>query len=408
MTKFTEYFLMNSEDAQKYAFEKTDIFTNLDNLKCEEIGDGNLNYVFKIQDIHTGHSIILKQASTIARISDEIKLSTNRIRIESDILSLYGKFTPEHAPKVFSYDSIMNCFLMEDLSDHAILRSSLNKFQTYPNLADHLSTFITNVLLPTTDFIMDHQEKKNEIKRFINPDLCDISEELVFTEPYTNHNNRNLLFEPHKEWLQSTISDDLKLHFEAAKLKWKFMNNPEALIHGDLHTGSIFVTKDSTKVIDPEFAFYGPIGYDIGNVIANMLFAHVRAYVYKQSDYLKWSEKTIVQFVDLTFSKMESFLNSQNTHSFFSSNSFISDFLTNVKKDTAGMASLEMIRRTIGLAQVIDITSIEDDNLRMFAEKVIILTAKHYMLNPSSLLTGQDYMNILNEKLSEAKNYENN
>ncbi len=26
------------------------------------------------------------------------------------------------------------------------------------------------------------------------------------------------------------------------------------------------------KVIDPEFSFYGPMGYDIGNVIGNLFF----------------------------------------------------------------------------------------------------------------------------------------
>ena len=35
------------------------------------------------------------------------------------------------------------------------------------------------------------------------------------------------------------------------------MTNAQALIHGDLHTGSVFVKGDSTKVIDPEFAFMG-------------------------------------------------------------------------------------------------------------------------------------------------------
>lgn len=48
------------------------------------------------------------------------------------------------------------------------------------------------------------------------------------------------------------------------------MNNAQALIHGDLHSGSIFINEKGIKVIDPEFAFYGPMGYDIGNVIGNL------------------------------------------------------------------------------------------------------------------------------------------
>ena len=34
------------------------------------------------------------------------------------------------------------------------------------------------------------------------------------------------------------------------------MNNAQALLHGDLHTGSIFANEQGVKVIDPEFAFY--------------------------------------------------------------------------------------------------------------------------------------------------------
>lgn len=55
------------------------------------------------------------------------------------------------------------------------------------------------------------------------------------------------------------------------------MNHAQALVHGDLHSGSIFVNEEGLKVIDPEFAYYGPIGYDIGNVIGNMfLLGHIK------------------------------------------------------------------------------------------------------------------------------------
>ena len=49
------------------------------------------------------------------------------------------------------------------------------------------------------------------------------------------------------------------------------MNKSEALIHGDLHSGSIFISSDKCKVFDSEFAFYGPISYDIGTLYANLI-----------------------------------------------------------------------------------------------------------------------------------------
>jgi len=33
------------------------------------------------------------------------------------------------------------------------------------------------------------------------------------------------------------------------------------------------VTQDSTQVIDPEFAFYGPMGFDIGAFLGNLILA---------------------------------------------------------------------------------------------------------------------------------------
>lgn len=53
----------------------------------------------------------------------------------------------------------------------------------------------------------------------------------------------------------------------------RFCERAQALIHGDLHTGSVMVTQDSTQVIDPEFSFYGPMGFDIGAYLGNLILA---------------------------------------------------------------------------------------------------------------------------------------
>jgi len=67
------------------------------------------------------------------------------------------------------------------------------------------------------------------------------------------------------------IRSDLPLKLAVAKLKRKFLQSTEALLHGDLHTGSVMAKENSTFVIDPEFAFYGPMGFDIGAFISNLL-----------------------------------------------------------------------------------------------------------------------------------------
>ena len=56
-------------------------------------------------------------------------------------------------------------------------------------------------------------------------------------------------------------------------LSCRFGERAQALIHGDLHTSSVMVTSESTQVIDPEFAFYGPMGFDVGAFLGNLILA---------------------------------------------------------------------------------------------------------------------------------------
>ena len=48
MSKFETYFLMNDQDVIEYVKEKLDIFPADAVLTSKEIGDGNLNYVFRV------------------------------------------------------------------------------------------------------------------------------------------------------------------------------------------------------------------------------------------------------------------------------------------------------------------------------------------------------------------------
>jgi 5-methylthioribose kinase len=64
---------------------------------------------------------------------------------------------------------------------------------------------------------------------------------------------------------------DAEAKSAALQAKAKFCQTRQALVHGDLHTGSCMVTGDTYYVIDSEFAFYGPMAFDIGKFIANVL-----------------------------------------------------------------------------------------------------------------------------------------
>lgn len=103
--------------------------------------------------------------------------------------------------------------------------------------------------------------------------LCDIAEDLVFTNPYFDAPiNRHTT--PQLDGVVADLRADTTLKVEAQHLKRAFAARAKTLCHGDLRAGSILVTDTDVRVIDPEFRFCGPIGFDIGMLVGNYLMAH--------------------------------------------------------------------------------------------------------------------------------------
>jgi 5-methylthioribose kinase len=400
MSRFDTYFLMKPADVAEYAKEKLDVFPPNAELDCVEIGDGNINYIFKVWDKNDSKSVIIKQAGPTARISDAFVLSTDRTRIEAEILILEHKLAPGLVPLVYKYDAVMNCCSMEDLSDHEIMRFALMKHQKFPRFAEDITTFMVNTLLLTTDVVLEHKHKKELARSFVNPELCEITEDLVYTEPFNDYNKRNIVFPSNLEWVEQNLYGDQDLLLEVAKLKFEFLTHAQSLIHGDLHTGSIFIKPDSTKVIDPEFAFYGPIGYDTGNVIANLIFAWANGdatirdkdeYV----DYVGWVENLIVEVIDLFIEKWNIAWKENVTEILAKVPGFQEWYLDTVLADTAAVTGLELCRRIVGLAQVKDITTIPDQEKRLRAERICLTAAKRFIKDRNSFRCGGDFLNNL-------------
>lgn len=69
MKSFDEFFLMTTDDVKRYAVEVLHKFAPDEETECIEIGDGNINYVFKIWSKKDGHSVVVKQADKLLRSS---------------------------------------------------------------------------------------------------------------------------------------------------------------------------------------------------------------------------------------------------------------------------------------------------------------------------------------------------
>ncbi|WP_110933565.1 S-methyl-5-thioribose kinase [Paenibacillus bouchesdurhonensis] len=334
-------------------------------LTCEEIGDGNLNLVFRVVNPQQNKSLIIKQALPYAKVVGESwPLSLDRARIEREALEIQYRLCPQLVPAIYGGDNELAITVMEDLSGYTIMRQGLIDGNIYDNFAEHIGHFIATTLFYTSDLGMNQQDKKLQSARFINPDLCKITEDLIFEDPYRDAENNNFTEDIRSE--AEKLWQDQALHLEVALLREKFLTHGEALLHGDLHTGSIFVTSDSTKVIDPEFAYYGPMGFDIGAVIANLLLNYAAQPGWSSNhDILRERRAWLLSTISSVWNHFEqNFRNLWNTYgvdSMSKTPGYQDLYIEKILKDAIGFAGCKVIRRIVGLSHVADIDTIENE-----------------------------------------------
>ncbi|WP_026381271.1 S-methyl-5-thioribose kinase [Afifella pfennigii] len=363
----------------------------------EEVGDGNLNLVFKVRGPDGG--VAVKQALPYLRLVGEAwPLPLERAHFEHMALSREGRYAPGLTPEIYHYDETLALIAMELLEPHIIMRHGMIAGTVYPKFAGDLSTFAANTLFFTSDLALKAAEKKELIAAFAgNTELCRITEELIFTEPYMVA-ERNRWTAPYLDPFAAAIREDGDLKVAISRLKVKFMGSAEAMIHGDLHTGSVMLTEEDTRVIDPEFAFMGPMGFDTGAVIANLLLNYFSQVGHEEApgardEYRRWVLSATRDFWNGFREKFLRLWEENGTGDAYPAPLFASPegklrlaaereaYMARLFADTLGFAAAKMIRRILGLAHNIDLEHIADERVRATAEARGLTLARDMMVN---------------------------
>ncbi len=203
----------------------------------------------------------------------------------------------------------------------------------------------------------------------------------MLTEPLRVHEHNWYL--PQLETQVQALRADRAALDALALLKHRFMTHGEALIHGDLHSGSVMVGGGRTVAIDPEFAFYGPVGFDLGAIWANAIIAAVRASILgRPADFQAhvaaivpvsweafraelgrlWPARVDTSFGEATLSAME----------------------RSTWGDALGFAAAKMIRRMIGFAHVSDIETLDESD-RVVAVGQVLRIARRLLVRRAGL-----------------------
>jgi 5-methylthioribose kinase len=362
--------------SSKQVFAKLIDANNL--VEFKEVGDGNLNLVFIMKD-SAGKGIVLKQALPYVRlVGPDWPMTPSRARIEAETTIIHSKFAKDLVPEIYDYDPDRYIIAMEDLSDHVVWRGALNSGLRFDGVAGPLGKYVASTAFGTSIFGLGQEQHKLEVARAINPGLCLITEDLVFTEPYFENGRNSVL--PSNEKDAQELANDKEMVNEIGLLKYKFMTAAESLIHGDLHTGSAMIKCEdkkvavSVKAIDSEFSFYGPIGFDLGALVANYTIAAARACALGNLDQMHWAlslaEQTWVEF-EKEFRKLWP---SRVDKRVFT-DLLLEELIKTWRADTLGYAGAKMARRIVGLAKTSDIETLEP-NVREGAARAVLQVAR--------------------------------
>ena len=328
-------------------------------LRIEEIGDGNLNTVYRVSDAaNPARSLVLKHAPPYIKIlGPDYPLSTKRLTFESRALDVYNQLANGTVPVQYDFDVDAAVIAMEDLRDARVLRDMLIFGTVDTAIAEQIGRFMGIVHSQTYINNISDATAQHYKQQFANTTMQAITADYVFTFPFIEHETN--FWTPELEPDVQRLKADTNFLRQAAYLKRIFLTAQQGVTHGDLHTGSVLVQGNTVKVIDAEFAFYGPVGFDLGLYWANYFLSY-----FSHQDTLSVQAvlKTAVRQVWDTYITEFTMIDTE----------LKARVLTNIFQEAIGFAGLEMLRRLIGAAHVKDIESIVDLSRKLSVERAAL------------------------------------
>jgi len=380
------YQVLTADTAASYVASRPELAPLIDTTslaRVEEVGDGNLNLVFILTDT-AGRGVVLKQALPYMRlVGPDWPMRPDRARLEAEITSVHARVAPGLVPDIYGYDPERYLIAMEDLSDHRVWRGALNEGLRHDGVAEAMGRYVASVAFGTSPLGMDPEEQKRLAASTSNGELCRITEDLVFTEPYVDAGRNGVL--PANEDDAAALAADAEMVAAMGLAKWKFMTEGEAIIHGDLHTGSVMVRgsdpdgkpgaqPSTARAIDSEFGFCGPVAFDLGALWANYLIAATRGAALGDAVHQEWCLDLVVN----TWTSFESEIRERwpnRVDPRVWHDDLLEHLVAHWRQDAWLFAAAKMARRIVGLAKTSDIETLDPD-VRALAARAVLSTAR--------------------------------
>jgi 5-methylthioribose kinase len=381
-----------------------------DEWRVDEVGDGNLNSVYVIRGPAGG--VCVKQSLPYVRVAGESwPMPLERAYFEQLYLRASESSVSGLTPRLLHYDPVRFAFAMELLGEHIILRRGLIAGRRYPTAARRVGEYVARSVFATSVLAEPFEQVNDRLAAFAhNQALTRITVDLIFTHPYVE-NERNRWTSPQLDDVVASLRADAGLKAAMGQLGYRFLTAHEALLHGDLHTGSVMVNATDTRVIDAEFAIYGPIGFDLGLFVGNLLMAYFSQPGHvslaqessgtagERREHGAWILAQVVDFWDEFVTRFSALWSARRTGDGYPSCFFTTpgdvelfalerqQWLERLRVDTLGYAGAEIIRRIVGFAHNADFETISNPDLRGTCERRSLAFARELIVTPQNFPT---------------------
>jgi len=228
-------------------------------LECDEVGDGNLNLVFIVKrkaaasaaaELGEPRAVVVKQSLPYVRcVGESWPLTMDRAFFEHQALLAEAETCPKGSvPAVYHFSRPNGLIVMQYLAPPMmILRKGLIQGIRYPSIGRDMAMFCARNLFRTSGFRLTPKALRANVEFWSrNSDMCALTEQVIFTEPYIIAPN-NRWTSPQLDNDKAEIEQDAELHLAVERYKHKFVTETQALLHGDLHSGSIMCKPENGK-----------------------------------------------------------------------------------------------------------------------------------------------------------------
>lgn len=260
--------MLTTETAPEYV-RSTGVLS--DASTASEISGGNLNFAFEVTN--GTRSVFLKQTPGYVKVlGPEAKISDERLDLEHATYAEWASSIGSHPvanaclPDVLHFDPARKVMILEFLGSAVLLHERLMSGHFDKDAAQALGTFLGVAHVCTHSTLVSAERSAALTAAFANSELRGLQLEYVFSKCYREAEHA------------AALRDDPAFMAEVEALKAAYRGETVgnlALCHGDCHAGSVMVNGPTVKIIDPEFAVYGPPGLDLGCLLSSYLLAAV-------------------------------------------------------------------------------------------------------------------------------------